>query len=374
MKYYIIAGEASGDLYGSKLIKEILKIDTNAEIMAWGGDLMKKEGATLVRHYKNHNYMGFLEVILNLKTILKNIKFCKSDIENFKPDALILIDFPGFNMRIAKYFYKSSFPVMYYIAPQVWAWKENRVEAIKKYVDELYVILPFEKAFFKKHGIQAKYFGHPLLEHVLNFQNKSASKKTDFFEKYNLDKNKNITSLIPGSRRQEIIKKLPIMLKSACSYNNDNIVIAAMNNFKTLYQELTTDYNVKVIYDDTYNLLNNSKVALVTSGTATLETAFFQVPQVVCYKSSWISYLIAKSFIKVKYISLVNLILNKKIVKELIQSDLNIEILSNELCNLDDMSYSNNIKKQYTDLLEMCSGINVSKNIAISMLKTIETF
>jgi lipid-A-disaccharide synthase len=277
-------------------------------------------------------------------------------------------------MRIAKYFYKSSFPVMYYIAPQVWAWKENRVEAIKKYVDELYVILPFEKAFFKKHGIQAKYFGHPLLEHVLNFQNKSASKKTDFFEKYNLDKNKNITSLIPGSRRQEIIKKLPIMLKSACSYNNDNIVIAAMNNFKTLYQELTTDYNVKVIYDDTYNLLNNSKVALVTSGTATLETAFFQVPQVVCYKSSWISYLIAKSFIKVKYISLVNLILNKKIVKELIQSDLNIEILSNELCNLDDMSYSNNIKKQYTDLLEMCSGINVSKNIAISMLKTIETF
>ena len=324
MKYYIIAGEASGDLYGSNLIKEILKLDRKANIRCWGGDLMKREGAHLIKHYKNHNYMGFIEVIRNLKTILNNIKFCKTDIKNFNPDALILIDFPGFNMRIAKYFHKSSFPVIYYIAPQVWAWRENRVEAIKKYINKLYVILPFEKEFFKKYNIEALYFGHPLLEHVVNFQKNTSSKRGDFFMKYGLDKSKGITSLIPGSRKQEIIKKLPVMLKAiSITKDNNNIVIAGMNNFKKLYKSLINGYNVKIIYDDTYNILNNSKVALVSSGTATLETAFFKVPQVVCYKSSWISYSIAKSFIKVKYISLVNLILNKKSVKELIQNDLN---------------------------------------------------
>ena len=375
MKYYIIAGEASGDLYGSNLIEEILKLDNNANIRGWGGDLMKRAGANIVKHYKNHNYMGFLEVLRNLKTILNNLKFCKSDIKNFKPDALILIDFPGFNMRIAKYFHQSSFPVMYYIAPQVWAWKENRVEAIKKYVDQLYVILPFEKTFFKNHEIDVNYFGHPLLEHVLDFQKNNSARKEDFFEKYGLDENKKIISLLPGSRRQEIIKKLPIMLESLSSYNNgNNIVIAGMNNFKTLYKQLINNYNVKVIYDDTYNILNNSNIALVTSGTATLETAFFKVPQVVCYKSSWFSYLIAKSFIKVKYISLVNLILNKICVKELIQNDLNILNLSKELSKLKKVEYLESIKYDYLILLKKCSGIDVSKNIANSMLKTIETF
>ena len=375
MKYYIIAGEASGDLYGSNLIKEIFKLDANANIRSWGGDLMERAGANIVKHYKNHNYMGFLEVLRNLKTILNNLNFCKSDIKKFEPDALILIDFPGFNMRIAKYFYQSSFPVMYYIAPQVWAWKENRVEAIKKYVDELYVILPFEAAFFKKHEIDAKYFGHPLLEHVKDFQKGDTSIKEKFFEEHGLDKNKKIISLLPGSRRQEIIKKLPIMLESLSSHNNDiNIVIAGINNFKALYQQLITNYNVTIIYDNTYNILNNSKIALVTSGTATLETAFFKVPQVVCYKTSRISYLIAKFFIKVKYISLVNIILNKKCVKELIQSDLNSLKLSKELDELKKANNIKSIKNDYLKLHEKCSGMNVSKNIANSMLKTIKTF
>jgi len=375
MKYYIIAGEASGDLYGSNLIKEVLKLDPNANIRGWGGDLMEKAGANIVKHYKNHNYMGFLEVLRNLKTILNNLNFCKSDIKNFKPDALILIDFPGFNMRIAKYFYQSSFPVMYYIAPQAWAWKENRVEAIKKYIDQLYVILPFEKTFFKNHEIDSNYFGHPLLEHVLDFQKHNSDSRKAFFEKYGLNKNKNIISLLPGSRKQEIIKKLPIMLASLSSDKKDiNIVVAGMNNFETLYQQLINDYDVKVIYDDTYNILNNSNIALVTSGTATLETAFFKIPQVVCYKSSWFSYSIAKSFIKVKYISLVNLILNKLCVKELIQNDLNKFNLSKELIKLKKDEYTESIKKDYSKLIEKCSGIDVSKNIANSMLKTIEKF
>ena len=375
MKYYIIAGEASGDLYGSNLIKEVLKLDPNANIRGWGGDLMEKAGANIVKHYKNHNYMGFLEVLRNLKTILNNLNFCKSDIKNYKPDALILIDFPGFNMRIAKYFYQSSFPVMYYIAPQAWAWKENRVEAIKKYIDQLYVILPFEKTFFKNHEIDSNYFGHPLLEHVLDFQKHNSDSRKAFFEKYGLNKNKNIISLLPGSRKQEIIKKLPIMLASLSSDKKDiNIVVAGMNNFETLYQQLINDYDVKVIYDDTYNILNNSNIALVTSGTATLETAFFKIPQVVCYKSSWFSYSIAKSFIKVKYISLVNLILNKLCVKELIQNDLNKLNLSKELIKLKKDDYTESIKKDYSKLIEKCSGIDVSKNIANSMLKTIEKF
>ena len=238
-----------------------------------------------------------------------------------------------------------------------------------------YMLFYLLKRLFNNYKIDANYFGHPLLEHVLDFQKNSSDSRDEFFKKYELDTSKNIISLLPGSRRQEIIKKLPIMLKSLASENNDiNIVIAGMNNFKMLYQQLINDYNVKIIYDDTYNILNNSNLALVTSGTATLETAFFKVPQVVCYKSSWFSYLIAKSFIKVKYISLVNLILNKICVKELIQNDLNSINLSKELIKLKNVNYTESIKNDYLKLLKKCSGIDVSKNIAKSMLKTIEIF
>ena len=375
MKYYIIAGEASGDLYGSNLVKELKLKDSKANIRAWGGDLMKEQGVDLVKHYKDHNYMGFLEVIRNLGTILKNISFCKQDIKAFSPDVLILIDFPGFNMRIAKYFTQYSFPVLYYIAPQVWAWKENRVEAVKKYVDKLYVILPFEKEFLKKHGVESNYMGHPLLEHILNFKEKESVSKSKFVEKYGLEVEKPIISLLPGSRKQEIDKNLPVMLRAVSSYSKEfNIVIAGMENFKNLYREIISNSDAKVIYKDTYNLLNNSNRALVTSGTATLETAFFNVPQIVCYKTSWLSYIIAKSLVKIKYISLVNLIMDKEVVKELIQSDLSLLKLTKELNALNDSLALNKMKDAYQVLITKCQGKNVSKNIAIDMFKTIESF
>ena len=375
MKYYIIAGEASGDLYGSNLIKEIKKIDSKATFRAWGGDLMNLEDVKLVRHYKDHNYMGFAEVIWNLRTILKNITFCKEDIKKYNPDALILIDFPGFNMRIAKYFNKSSFPILYYIAPQVWAWKEKRVELIKKYVDSLYVILPFEKEFFKKHGIETTYHGHPLLEHIINFKKDKSKPKLDFIKTNNLNPKRPVIALIPGSRKQEIIKKLPIMLNAVSSYSeNYNIVIAGMNMHKAIYQSISYNYNVNIVYEDTYNLLNQSSFALVTSGTATLETAFFNVPQVVCYKANWISYSIAKSLVKIKFISLVNLILDYESVKELIQNDLNNIKLKEDLRKIINMSHSNSIKNDYKKLISKCKGEDVSKNIAQSMLKTLNNF
>lgn len=375
MKYYIIAGEASGDLYGSNLIKEIKKIDSKATFRAWGGDLMNLEDIKLVRHYKDHNYMGFAEVIWNLRTILKNITFCKEDIKKYNPDALILIDFPGFNMRIAKYFNKSSFPILYYIAPQVWAWKEKRVELIKKYVDSLYVILPFEKDFFMKHGIETTYHGHPLLEHIINFKKNKSITKLDFYKQNNLDQKKPIIALIPGSREQEIIKKLPIMLSAVSSYSeNYNIVIAGMNIHKATYQSISYKYNVNTVFEDTYNLLNLSSFALVTSGTATLETAFFNVPQVVCYKANMISYIIAKLLVKIKFISLVNLILDYESVKELIQNDLNNIKLKEELRKIINMSHSNSIKNDYKKLISKCKGEDVSKNIAKSMLKTLNNF
>ena len=375
MKYYIVAGEASGDLYGSNLIKEIKKIDSKATFRAWGGDLMNLEDVKLVRHYKDHNYMGFAEVIWNLRTILKNITFCKEDIKKYNPDTLILIDFPGFNMRIAKFFHKSSFPILYYIAPQVWAWKEKRVELIKKYVDSLYVILPFEKDFFMKHGIETTYHGHPLLEHIINFKKNKSIPKLDFYKQNNLDQKKPIIALIPGSREQEIIKKLPIMLNAISSYTeNYNIVIAGMNMHKDIYQSISYNYKVNIVFEDTYNLLNQSSFALVTSGTATLETAFFNVPQVVCYKANWISYSIAKSLVKIKFISLVNLILDYESVKELIQNDLNNEKLKEELRKIINVSHSNSIKNDYKKLISQCKGEDVSKNIAQSMLKTLNNF
>ena len=375
MKYYIVAGEASGDLYGSNLIKEIKKIDSKATFRAWGGDLMNLEDVKLVRHYKDHNYMGFAEVIWNLRTILKNITFCKKDIKKYNPDTLILIDFPGFNMRIAKFFHKSSFPILYYIAPQVWAWKEKRVELIKKYVDSLYVILPFEKDFFMKHGIETTYHGHPLLEHIINFRKNKSIPKLDFYKQNNLDQKKPIIALIPGSREQEIIKKLPIMLNAISSYTeNYNIVIAGMNMHKNIYKSISYNYKVNIVFEDTYNLLNQSSFALVTSGTATLETAFFNVPQVVCYKANWISYSIAKSLVKIKFISLVNLILDYESVKELIQNDLNNKKLKEELRKIINVSHSNSIKNDYKKLISQCKGKDVSKNIAQSMLKTLNNF
>lgn len=327
MKYYIIAGEPSGDLHGSNLIKALKNIDPNADIRFWGGDKMEAEGAVLVKHYKDLAFMGFLEVIMNLNTILKNIKFCKNDILNYNPDVIVLIDYPGFNIRIAEWASKKGFKVVYYISPQVWAWKESRVKILKKYVNKMIVILPFEKDFYKnKWNWDVEYVGHPLLENIDKFIN----------EHPDLKKDEKKIAILPGSRKQEILVKLPVMLEASKRFTEFKFVVAKAPGLPSeFYDELLAGYeNVNFVNDKTYELLQTSTAALVTSGTATLETALFNVPEVICYKGNSISYSIAKRLIKIKFIGLVNLIMNKEVVKELIQSEMNPENITKELNNI----------------------------------------
>jgi lipid-A-disaccharide synthase len=327
MKYYIIAGEASGDLHGSNLIKEIKKLDPNASIKAWGGDLMQQAGASLVKHYRDLAFMGFLEVIKNLPTILQNIRFCKQDIEAWQPDVLVLVDYPGFNLRIAEWAKKNGFKVVYYIAPQVWAWKENRVKKMKLCIDKMFCILPFEKDYFKnKWNWDVTYVGHPLLRVIESFKS-TTPLSTD---------NKKVIALLPGSRKQEIIKMLPIMLSVTPHFPGYSFMVAqAPGQDAPFYNRFLMGYsNVTLIKNSTYDLLTIADAALVTSGTATLETALFKVPEVVCYKTSKFSYQIAKRLVKIKFISLVNLIMDKEIVREIIQENLTEQQLTNALRNI----------------------------------------
>jgi lipid-A-disaccharide synthase len=327
MKYYIIAGEASGDLHGSNLIKEIKKLDPTASIKAWGGDLMQQAGASLVKHYRDLAFMGFLEVIKNLPTILQNIRFCKQDIEAWQPDVLVLVDYPGFNLRIAEWAKKNGFKVVYYIAPQVWAWKENRVKKMKLCIDKMFCILPFEKDYFKnKWNWDVTYVGHPLLRVIESFKS-TTPLVTD---------NKKVIALLPGSRKQEIIKMLPIMLSVTPHFPGYTFMVAqAPGQDAPFYNRFLMGYsNVTLIKNSTYDLLTIADAALVTSGTATLETALFKVPEVVCYKTSKFSYQIAKRLVKIKFISLVNLIMDKEIVKEIIQENLTEQQLTNALRNI----------------------------------------
>ncbi|MEO5683000.1 MAG: lipid-A-disaccharide synthase [Chitinophagaceae bacterium] len=327
MRYYIIAGEASGDLHGSNLIKEIIQMDEQPVIRCWGGDMMQQAGAELVKHYRELAFMGFIEVVKNLPAIIRNIKFCKADILAWQPDTLVLIDYPGFNMRIAEWASKQGFKIVYYISPQVWAWKENRVKKIKQYVDKMLVILPFEKAFYKKWQYEVEYVGHPLIEVIEKEKLKPRAQAFSI---------KPIIALLPGSRQQEILKKLPVMLQVSKYFPDYQFVVAKAPGLESaFYQSLLQPYgNVSAVSGQTYALLRQSEAALVTSGTATLETALFGVPEVVCYKSSNISYQIGKRLIKVKYISLVNLIMDKLIVKELIQDALTAANLRQELQDL----------------------------------------
>ena len=328
MKYYIIAGEASGDLHGSNLIKELKKLDRNASFRCWGGDLMNKETNNLVRHHKDYAFMGFLEVFLNLYSVIKNISFCKSDILNYNPDIIIYIDFPGFNLRIAKWAKKQGYNNHYYISPQIWAWKESRIKLIKKVVDKMYVILPFEKEFYKeRHSLDVSFVGHPLLDEIYRANNLKDSEL-----ERRIVKEKTIL-LLPGSRDQEIKKLLPIMISIVSEFKDYKFIIGAAPSQKlSVYQNYAKDRNVEIIQNKTYDLLKNCRAAIVTSGTATLETALFKVPQIVCYKSTWTTYLIGKLLIKnLNYISLVNLIANKLIVKELIQNDCSKKNLIKEL-------------------------------------------
>lgn len=334
MKYYIISGEASGDLHGSNLIKELQKQDAAAKIRCWGGDLMQAAGGELIKHYRDLAFMGFVEVVKNLPTIFKNIRFCKEDITAYQPDVLVLIDYPGFNLRIAEWAKQQGYKVVYYISPQVWAWKEGRVKKMKQCIDLMLCILPFEKAYYKnKWNWNVEYVGHPLIE-VVEQKKAAGEQPLKFFKKdANKDSAKPIVALLPGSRKQEIAVKLPIMMSVAPHFPEYEFVVAQAPGQEDAFYEpfLATFPNVNAVKNDTYNLLMQSKAALVTSGTATLETALFGVPEVVCYKGSSISYAIAKRVIKVKFISLVNLIMDKLVVKELIQDELTTTNLVNEL-------------------------------------------
>jgi len=370
MKYYLIAGEASGDLHGANLMKALKKEDAEADFRFWGGDLMKAAGGTEVKHYRDLAFMGFTEVVMNLGTILKNIKFCKKDIEAFKPDVIIFIDYPGFNLRIAKWARQKGYRTHYYISPQIWAWKEGRIKDIKRDVEEMYVILPFEKDFYEdKHNFPVHFVGHPLIDAI--YKQKQVDPET--FKKENgLDK-RPIVALLPGSRKQEIKKMLEIMISVAKDFKEFQFVIAgAPSQEKSFYETFLSTKNVHFVTNKTYDLLSISEAALVTSGTATLETALFKVPQVVCYKGSRVSYEIAKRVIKLNYISLVNLILNKTVVTELIQADFNKKRLKEELTNILDPYKRAIMFLDYYDLEKALGGRGASENTAKLIYGTIQ--
>lgn len=362
MKYYIIAGEASGDLHASNLMKSLQKKDSKAEFRFWGGDLMEEvAGFPPVKHYRDLAFMGFLEVAQNLRTIFRNIKFCKEDIKLNKPDVLILVDYPGFNLRIAEFAKSLRIKVIYYISPQLWAWKEGRVVKIKKFVDEMLVILPFEKDFYKGHGVDAHFVGHPLLDAVSDLEAIDIEK---FKAENNLNE-KQIIALLPGSREQEVTKMLELMLSVRPHFKDYQFVIAGAPGLSKEFYQKFVDENVHFVSNNTYDLLRSSKAALVTSGTATLETALLNIPQVVCYRSSRISYEIGKRVVKdLKYISLVNLIMDAEIVTELIQSELNLKNLIKELNVILEGKSRDKMLNNYAALREKLGGSGASDHAA----------
>lgn len=324
MKYFVVAGEASGDIHGANLIHQIKKLDASAEFQGFGGERMKAEGVSLVKELSDLAFMGFVEVVANLRTILGNLSACKKAIKEFNPDKLIVIDYPGFNIRLAKWAKKEGIEVIYYISPQIWAWKENRVHTIKKVVDRMMVILPFEKAFYAKHGMEVDFVGHPLIDEIERW--KATEKSADPSEK--------VIALLPGSRENEIKKILSSMLSVVDDFPNHKFVIGKASHLaKSVYEPFLSD-KVLLSEEGSYSLLSRAEAALVTSGTATLETGLFQVPQVVCYRGNAISVLIARQIIKVKYLSLVNLILDEKVVPELVQEDLNRESIGRDLTSI----------------------------------------
>ncbi len=368
-KIYMIAGEASGDLHGSNVIRQLFEMDSSLKIRCWGGDLMKKEGGDLVKHIRELAFMGFQEVLMNLRTILRNMKQCKADIEDFQPDALLLIDYPGFNLRIAEWAKAKGIPVYYYVSPQVWAWKQSRVFKIRKVVDHMFVILPFEKAFYEKFDYEVDFVGHPLLDAIQRYEEEKSAGK--FILRNGLS-TKPIIAVLPGSRRQEIAKKLPVMLQSLENVSDYQIVIAGAPSMDESYYAEFLPENAKIVFGQTYDLLANSVAAIVTSGTATLETALFKVPEVVCYKSSPVSYHIAKRLVKIKYISLVNLIMDREVVKELIQGDCTAEKIRHELNRILPGGESRSkMEKDFTELTQILGGGGASKKVAQYLLKTI---
>lgn len=361
LKLFVIAGEASGDLHGSNMMKALLEENSSIDFRFWGGEKMKAvQPNGLMKHIEELAFMGFVEVLMNLRTILGNISLCKKEIENYQPDALVLIDYPGFNLRIAEWAKQKGIKVYYYISPQVWAWKQSRVHKIKKVVDKMYVILPFEQDFYKKFNFDVTYIGHPLIDEISSFKTRQVSLE--------LDDERPILAVLPGSRKQEISKKLPVMLDAVRDIDSHQIVIAGApsQNEETYKPYLNGE---KIIFGSTYDLLNEADIAIVTSGTATLETALFKVPEVVCYKGSEISYRIAKRLIKVKFISLVNLIMDREVVKELIQKECNPTSIRKEIdLILNDENYRNRIQKDYDELEKILGGVGASKKLANDLL------
>ncbi len=372
MKYYVIAGEASGDLHASNLIEGLKNYDSSAVFRGWGGDLMISKEVEVVKHISQLAFFGISEVITNLKTISNNFKFCKQDILSFSPDVLILVDYPGFNLRIAKFAKSKGIKVFYYISPTIWAWHQSRIEVIKKCVNKMFVILPFEKDFYKKFNVDVEFEGHPLLDAIENEKNNFLS-FNEFCGKYELS-NKPIIALLPGSRKNEIKKKLPLMLNVIPHFNEYQFVIAGAPSVSIdFYKQFTNSTNIKIIFGKTYQLLKVANSAIVTSGTATLETALFNIPQVVCYKTSFLTYFIAKLFVKVKYISLVNIILNKEAITELIQNKLTISNLVKELTLITKGSKREQILNDYNKLNKLIGKVGASQRIAKQMINLLNS-
>ncbi|MCF8303032.1 MAG: lipid-A-disaccharide synthase [Bacteroidales bacterium] len=368
MKYYIIAGEASGDLHAANLMKHIKSHDPEARFRFWGGDKMQAQGQELVKHYRDLAFMGFSEVVMNLRTILRNIRFCKDDIVRYEPDVIILVDYPGFNLRIAEFAHNSGYRVFYYISPQVWAWKQSRVKKIKKYVERMFVILPFEQEFYAKHNFPVDFVGHPLLDAIE--EDIHPPDREEFLKKNDLPE-KPIVALLPGSRKQEIAGMLAVMLEVADRFSGYQFVIAGMSSIpKAFYDKITKEHGIKIIIDQTYALLSHAEAALVTSGTATLETALMEVPEVVCYRGSGVSYQIAKRLVKVDYISLVNLIMKREIIKELIQNEFTSDNLAHELDKiLHNGQIRNKMLDDYKLLKKKLGGKGASEHAARLMVE-----
>lgn len=364
MKLYLIAGEASGDLHGANLIKALKRQAPNLDCRAWGGDLMRDAGAEVVKHYRDLAFMGFVEVLMNIRTISKNLAFCKSDIADYAPDAVVMIDYPGFNLRIATWCREQGIPVLYYISPQIWAWKEGRIKRIKRDVTKMFVILPFEKAFYAKHGMEVEFVGHPLLDVI----EPSAQAKKEKSGKPRI-------ALLPGSRKQEIKTMLPVMLEVIERRGDCDFVIAgAPGQTPEFYHQVTGRTDLPLVFGRTYALFGECDAALVTSGTATLEAALHGIPLAVCYKGSAISYAIARRIVKIRFISLVNLILDREAVKELIQYAMNVEAVGEELERLlHDPSKRNQQFAAFNELREMLGGAGASERAAEGMLKTLRT-
>ena len=361
MKLYIIAGEASGDLHGSNLIKALHQRQPGLQCRAWGGDMMQQAGATLVKHYRDLAFMGFLEVLKNLRTILGNLNFCKKDILAFKPDAIVLIDYPGFNLRIARWAYEQGIRVVYYISPQIWAWHRSRVHAMKRDIDQMLVILPFESDFFKQYGMDVTYVGHPLLDAI----------GAGLSDANTLNKQ---IALLPGSRKQEVQRILPVMLEATRHFPDYHFVIAAAHSLNDAYfKTFIQDYpNVKLVRGQTYDVLRASCAALVKSGTSTLETALLDVPQVVCYAGNPFSYHIAKRLVKVPYISLVNLIMDQPLVRELIQDELNVENVHIALKEILNPENARVLKLGYAQLRDKLGAGGASERAAKAILENMQ--